>query len=264
MFRKLSFALIGFLLLTTPCFATYSEWSVGHPITADQAADIGTLVNTNNIATDRLLANYREGAAITYVSTSTLTVGAGEVMCSNIDGSVRKMRQNTSATSVGWANIDTGSQAANTTYYVYAVGDAAGGGFTILISLSATTPTGATSYKRLGSFSTDTNTYITNITNDNNYYSLSLGSWVSKSDSVVYQATTDGFVEAYITSGGQAGAIEILSDSSNPPTTVRIHCGDYDPSNGANDSPGATCPVKKGDYWETKGATTIWWIPNGS
>lgn len=217
MFRKLSFALIGFLLLTTPCFATYSEWSVGHPVTADQAADIGTLVNTNNIATDRLLANYRQGAVISYISTSTLSVSAGEVMCSNIDGSVRKMRQNASATSVGWANIDTGTQSASTTYYVYAVGNAAGGGFTILISLSATTLTGATCYKQLGSFQTDTNTYITNITNntslpvyDSGWFSVAANTTYTKSHSL---GTTKVLIVAYLAqnSDGSGWCIPLAS-----------------------------------------------------
>ena len=92
-------------LITSQCYA-YTDWSVSHPATADQAADIGTLVSANNAALDTALANLRDGAVITYTSTSTLSVSAGEVTCSNVDGSVRHFRQNTSATSVGWANID--------------------------------------------------------------------------------------------------------------------------------------------------------------
>lgn len=75
---------------------------------------------------------------------------AGEIMITDASGN-RRLRRNTSDTTVTWANIDTGSEA-NATYYVYAVADASATTFTVMISTNATTPTGATFYRKIGSF----------------------------------------------------------------------------------------------------------------
>lgn len=95
----------------------------------------------------------RVGAEVTYVGAAEVSVAAGRIVFES-SGKYR-MRENTSATSVTWANIDTGAEG-DDTYYVYAVADAEATTFTIMVSLSATTPTGATYYKRLGYFINDT------------------------------------------------------------------------------------------------------------
>jgi hypothetical protein len=77
------------------------------------------------------------------------------------------LRANTSATTVTWANIDTGAEAISSTYYLWAVADADATTFTVMISLSNTAPTGATYYRKLGSFYNDASGNITQITNDN-------------------------------------------------------------------------------------------------
>ena len=94
-----------------------------------------------------------------------------------------------------------------------------------------------------------------------------LGDWVSKSKDTVYQATTDGFVCAF-TPNEQAAASHLTgySDSSNPPTTIRME------QSGRRDEAyfrvGIMFSVKKGDYWKvTEGygvTTTVYWKPLGS
>ena len=70
------------------------------------------------------------------------------------------MRQNTANTTVTWADIDTGAEAASTTYYVYAVADADATTATFMVSANSSTPTGATYYKKIGSFYNDSSSNI--------------------------------------------------------------------------------------------------------
>jgi len=244
------------------------EWSKARPAGSASPSTIDTLLQANNESIDRLLSNYREGCKIEYLSASTLTVELGEVVCSNSAGTLRKFRSNTSDTSVSWSDIDTGSEAVSTTYYVYAVADASATTFTVEISLSSSAPTGATYFKRLGSFYNNNDGDILNdetIVNDNNYYALQLGDWLSKSASVVYQASTDGFVVGYIDDTG-GGDCEVIgyTDSSSPPTTVRS----WLEFRGVDDGHGTiTFPVKLGDYWKVSVgdvgvANSLYWIPN--
>lgn len=83
-----------------------------------------------------------------------------------------------------------------------------------------------------------------------------LGAWTTQSNGVATQAPADGFVVATNTSSGST--MTIKSDSSNPPTTVRITAG---VSSGTSC---ATIPVRKNDYYLTTNATTVLYIPLGS
>jgi len=144
-------------------------WIKAKPAAGDSPSDISTLVVANNTALDLMLSNYRRGAKLSYSSASQLTVGIGEVACSNATGSIRLMVANTSATTVTWANIDTGSEAASTTYYVYAICSAiTDTTFTVKVSTSSSAPTGVTYYQRLGYFTNDSSSNITDIVNDDN------------------------------------------------------------------------------------------------
>lgn len=110
---------------------------------------------------DRLLSNYRNGMALAYSSASALTVSAGEVMVSNSAGTIRLMMNNTSSASVSFSDLDTGSEASSTTYYVYAVAaTTASETATFKISASGTAPSGVTYYKKLGSFYNDSSSNI--------------------------------------------------------------------------------------------------------
>jgi hypothetical protein len=113
-----------------------------------------------------LLIGYRRGCNVEYKGTADLYVRLGEICIPDASGNIR-LRRNTTDTTVTWANIDTGAEEASTTYYVYAVADASATTFTVMISKSATTPTGATFYKKLGSFFNDASSNIASAKNTN-------------------------------------------------------------------------------------------------
>ena len=147
--KKLLLVMFTLLIATTGYCA--DEWDKSVPADGDAKVDYPTDQGAILEATDRLLSNYREGMKLKYTSATTVTVAKGEIVCSNGAGTVRHFRANTSTTAVTFANIDTGAEA-NNTYYVYAVADADATTATFSISLSSTVPSGATYYKRLGSF----------------------------------------------------------------------------------------------------------------
>ena len=253
------------LFVASPAWSA-DEWLVTRPALADdQWTAWPAASQANNKSIDRLLANYREGMVISYSSATTVSVSDGEVMCSNSGGTVRKMRQNPSATDVTFADIDTGAEEASKTYYVYAVADADATTATFKVSLSATAPTGITYYKKLGSFYNDSSSNILNIpiTNDNSYYLFSgMGAWESKTDSAVYQALKDGFVIAY-NRGSANVSLTAYSDASNPPTTIRM-VGAYTSSIGEEGR--IFMPVRKNDYYKVVGspAATVWYVSIGN
>lgn len=82
------------------------------------------------------------------------------------------------------------------------------------------------------------------------------GAWASKTNDTSYLAASDGFVCAL---GGLGEDVTGYTDSSDPPTTVRI----WGWANaGAKDS--VTMPVRKSDYWKITGASTVYWLPIGA
>lgn len=99
-------------------------------------------------------------------------------------------------------------------------------------------------------------------------------SWQSKSTGTVIQAPCDGFVVAgftfSFTGGGAAPLVQILSDTSNPPVTLRLQTI-WNVTIGSSRLP-MTCPIRKGDFYEivlTPGAGTVsvdtgpFWVPLG-
>ena len=167
------------------------------------------------------------------------------------------MRQNTTATTVTWADIDTGAEAASTTYYVYAVADADATTATFMISANSSTPTGATYYKRIGSFYNDSSSNITMgaiyaaaygtvFANSSGKAPGTFGDWESKSSGTSYQATTDGFFVGSVT-GEDSYKFSIYTDSASTPTTVRQYIGWTSITTACSIS--FCCPVKKGDYY---------------
>jgi hypothetical protein len=163
--KRLWIALVLSLGLAANGWAA-DEWAVGDPAGTRNASDLDTYLLTNNAALDRFLQYGRHDCKISYASASTITVGTGSVVCSNSGGTVRHLRANTAAVTVTWGMIDTGAEEASKTYYLWAVGDADATTFTVMISLSNTAPTGATYYKRLGSFYNDSSSNITALTDD--------------------------------------------------------------------------------------------------
>ena len=107
-----------------------------------------------------LLSDYQKGCQCDYKGIADLYVRSGALAIADASGNIR-IRRNPSDTTVQWAasglcdGLDTGSEAANTQYYIYAVADTATTTFTVKISTSASAPTGATFYRKLGSFYND-------------------------------------------------------------------------------------------------------------
>lgn len=252
--------------MTVNVHAAY-EWRGGTGensiLGTSNASDIDTNTYQKMVAPlDRALANYRQLMNITYNSASQLTVSAGEVVCTNSALTIRKMRQNTSGTTVTWSDIDTGAEASATTYYVYANCDADAETATFKISASSTSPSGVTSYKKLGSFYNDSSSNITRI--DNYHIWNEIGEKESKSDGVTYQATVDGYFIGLIDASGSTGSYgDIIgySDNSSSPTTVMGYASGwrvdstYSASTG-NRKNSFIFPVKAGDYYKGSSSTT--------
>lgn len=85
---------------------------------------------------------------------------------------------------------------------------------------------------------------------------------------LIYLAATDGFVLAEASGAGEtACGVTGYTDSSNPPTTIRIVSSKATGGGGPSMNTSITMPVKKGDYWKVAATGTvsrIIWMPIGS
>jgi len=165
--------LIMVLLISLNAYSA-DQWTKTSPSGSSNLSDLDTNIGANNEALDRLLSNYRNNVRISYNNVASVSISAGEIVCSNVDGSVRRFRKNTSSITSTWVvgtnGLDAGSESSSTTYYVYAVADADAETFTILISTNSSAPTGATYYKRLGSFYNNSSSNIEQVMNDSGLY----------------------------------------------------------------------------------------------
>jgi len=168
------------LSLAVPAFATV-QWRNGTgaetPPGSTNPGDIDDVIYDNIVAPlDNLLADGRFGCKLAYASAATLTVGAGSIVLSNTADTVRLMARNLSATTVAWTDIDTGSEAASTTYYLYAIASAVSDTvFTVKISTSSSLPAEVTYYKRLGYFTNNSDSNISSIIDDGRYETTLVG-----------------------------------------------------------------------------------------
>ena len=160
------FLLFGF---TTMAMGAEDQWDPSDPAGTESPSDIDALIIANNGALDRALIDMRFACKIVYASASTITVETGVIAMPNSAESTVRWRRTTSNITVTWSDIDTGEEESSKTYYLYAVADSDATTFTVMISGSATSPTGATHYRRLGSFYNDSDGDIEPylITNDN-------------------------------------------------------------------------------------------------
>ena len=145
------------IVLTILCLtvsAHAQQWSKSEVAGTRTVSDIDYYITNNNTALDRLLANYNT-LVLAYSSATQLTVSTGEVVVSNSTGTIRLALRNTTATTLTWADIDSGSAAntAATTYYVYAIAAlATSETATFKLSTNSSTIADATYYKKIGSF----------------------------------------------------------------------------------------------------------------
>ena len=267
--RKFLLAAMALFLMVNQAWAT-TQWRDGTGanslLGSSNASDIDSGTYNNIVSPlDSLLANYRQGCAISYVSASSISVGIGEVTASNSDGSIRLFAKNTTATTCTFANIDTGSESPSVYYYVYAYMAAASDTtFTVKLSTSSTAPSGCTYYKRLGYIYNDSSSNISadKVVNDNNYYALKLGDWVAKSVNVEYTASTDGQMLGSVSKTANSdGSVT----AQTPTGTVRQKAGAY--PNGNYDYATFNSPIKKGNTYKlvSSGTVTVdyyFWIPS--
>lgn len=193
-----------------------------------------------------LLSQFRRGCNLAYKTASDIYVRAGELTIKDSSNNVR-YRRNPSDTTVNWANIDTGGEASGTTYYVYAVADASGTTFSVVISTNSSAPTGYTFYVRLGYFYNDGSSNITQGGIVNDSFAPGLGDWASKSLSTIYQAATDGFIVGSV-NGEDDYVFYLYTDSNSSPSTARARFGWG--SSTTHCYIAFCCPIKKGDYYQ--------------
>lgn len=246
--------LVLLVFLASPCLSA-DQWDKSLPAGSTLIQNYDSVIPANNEAMDRVLKNYQRGARLTYKNASTITVTSGEVVCSKSDGTIRKLRANASSTDVTFASIDTGTEDSSTTYYVYAVADTDIEGFTFLISESSSAPTGATYFKKLGSF---VNNASSNITDISNLQEKNFGTISSKTQDVQYQALTDGFLfgNIYVPNGGSEPffSIKIGYDISSPEIGMTIII----PEDPDNPHVEPFCyPVRKGQYYKITRTSSI-------
>ncbi len=248
--------LLALLLMTSSAWAT--QWRAGTGentiLGISNAADIDyNSFNSIVQPLDNLLATYCQ-TYLTYTSATTITASIGSCVVSNSQGTIRLFLQNTSTTAITSANIDSGSLTSGTTYYVYSTAATnAATSATYYFSASNSAPSGQTYYYQIGSFTTDGSNNISAVFNNSGSTSY-VGTATSKTIGVVYQALTDGFVNAScVNSGSQGFGISILlGTTSSPATTV---CNSQDNADGT--FTGVTCSaiIPKGDYYEASASS---------
>jgi hypothetical protein len=177
-------------------------------------------------------------------------VRSGEIMITDASGN-RRLRRNTSDITVDWTYLDVGAEANGLTYYIYATADTSATTYAVKLSTSATAPTGRTFYKQIGYFYNNLAGAIDDV--GNLPKKSGFGQWVAKTNGTSWLAPADGFVCAYNTTGAE---ISGLTDSANPPTTVRTRNN----SDEHNEDSGISFPVRQGDYWLVTGAGFVFWI----
>lgn len=197
---------------------------------------------------------------LSYVDADTIQASIGVVVCSNSAGSIRKIRKNTSTVNITFSDLDTGSRATNTQYYVYANADATATTVTFKISASDTTPTGVTCFRKIGKFktnSTGSGEIIESSVFSEGYFNLnltsqSIGAWVHfdgtgtpsidgsfNVSSIVDNGAGDytinfsiPFANANIALAGLGGSdgyyVSLYDTSSITTTSVRIVTRNYD------------------------------------
>ena len=252
--KKTIFLILSILLLNINLSYATVGWNKILPQTSENPQAISPDVQENNNAIDLMLQNYRDGyLTVTLTSTSAITIGAGGVMLSNSGGSTRLMVANTSTTTMSSTNIDTGSISPSSTYYIYAyTSSTTATTFSVIYSASATSPTGITYYKRLGSFTTDSSSNFVGVNSDVSPpgpFSTQNIVTASRAQGTVYQNLTGKTmmvnVSIYLNNGITVSA---NTDSSSSPSTTVAQANNNTGTNGLIQS--FTFMVLSNNYYE--------------
>jgi hypothetical protein len=90
------------------------------------------------------------------------------------------------------------------------------------------------------------------------------GTWASKSDSTTYEAASDGFVVAMVTSGSSTlfgYTSDSETDVGNEESSTMRQAAQPGQNNFDNS---ILMPVKKGDFWRVVDSDTVYWLPVGA
>lgn len=159
------------MLMASSVFAA-AEWIRGDGSDSvkgtDNVSDVDyDITNYLQDPLDRTLFNIYK-CTLTRTSATVITIGAGKIVCSNGAGTVHKMRENTSTTTVTMTNagvggIDSGSsEKASTWYDIYAVADADATTFTAIAAEQGVALSDATYYRYVGSAYNDSGSDLKN------------------------------------------------------------------------------------------------------
>lgn len=149
------------------------------------ASGAGQSHNTSLLAQ---LAGLSHTFNVSWVDNDTIQVSAGKVICQNSAKTITKLRENLTTTDVTMADIDTGAEAGNTWYYLWAVADAAATTCTFKLSTSYTAPTGCTYYRLISAVRNDGSSNFINFVQSGTMYfmpgtmatgNVGAGNWTS-------------------------------------------------------------------------------------
>ena len=134
-----------------------NDWMQGDGTDALVGTTLAYLIDNNVTAyiqdpLDVLLPNYKRGCAVTVASTTTFTVAAGEIVCSNAGGTANRFRKNAATVTASYAGV----MVSGTLYYVYATADTSDTAFAAVISDNSSFPAGVTYAKKLHTFKATT------------------------------------------------------------------------------------------------------------
>lgn len=171
--KKICFLVLAFVLMLSGTSFAIVDWVRGDGTDAvkgtDNASDIDyDVTNYLQDPLDRMLMHYVWGCTLTRTSATVVTVSAGEVCCSNGAATIKRMRRNSSTTTIdmtaaGVGGIDSGSAEKNSQWYdLYAVADADATTFTAICAEQGTALSDVTYYRYIGSFYNDSGGDILN------------------------------------------------------------------------------------------------------
>ena len=255
MFKKILATILLLGLIIQPAWAI-QNWTLTVPTsTSDSATNFPAEVLSQWTILQTLLSNYQRGMQISLTSSSAISIAPGEVM---VNGSATYlMLQNTSVASVTTANLDTGSIAASTTYYVYCgTSSITAATCTYYLSINNSAPTGVTYYAQLGTMTTDASSNFQGITNLRPLISSSTSNGTSFSANTVYQNLSGNKIEVDWAgsggaSGGWVGANQLCEVGQTNSPSAQEGGFAFDISGSSNfQNFSASCKVPPGWYWE--------------
>lgn len=212
---------------------------------------------------------------LTWIDEDTVEIEAKAVVM--FDGNDYVIKRNASAIQIELsADLDTGSEAAQETYYIWLTGDGSSTTYSAVFSTSDSAPSGITYAKLIGKVYNDDSSDLIesslhSIDEDDNSLTEGFGAWETEdlegdafAFDTTYQAFTDGFVVIGDDGTGHADGYHFFTDGSSSPTTRRSHHGDYSVT--SNRVSMSIHPVRRGDYWKAEDASTsshltIYWLP---